>query len=476
MSRPHLALELLRAEQTRRATSDMSRRPLLDFIPATTPERFRPEHLAPLAEALDRAIEGEPVRVLISVPPQHGKTDLIAHAVARWLRRHPRHTLGYVTYSAQQARDKSDEARRFAVAAGVQLRRDRKALDRWRTPEGGGLIAAGIGGPLTGNNCACVFIDDPYRNAEDANSAAWRRKVENYVRGVAGTRGTQRISIVIVHTRWHNEDIIGTLAKEKGWTVINLPVVADAQGRPVDDVMTGRPLLSLRETPAGDAMGFTLEGLQERRLLLGEYLWWAIYMGAPRPRGGSVFRGLPKRYTEAPKLVRSGKRVVLALDAAGSASEKANHSAIVALAVDDARPLPSAWVLDLDYWQLEPQDSAPRVAQFVKEWGGGGGLLIEDTRDGRAIGKVLVKLAPGLRVTYVPPVGDKFMRAQLGAAAWNQGRVHVPADAPWVPRLLQRFTDFRGVGDEDDDEVDAFSHAFNHALGAAAVGATFIDR
>ena len=199
---------------------------LLDAIPRVSPRYEPPVHLAPVVELLERS-RREPVRGLVSVPPRHGKTELIAHGLAWLLSRDPRRTHAYVTYAAQVAYSKSRSIRDYARTLGVPIRPDAEALHEWRTPERGGLLATGIGGPLTGHGVDGVLVvDDPTKNREEAESAVLREKNHGWFTSVAMTRVEPRGSVIVVHTRWHEDDLIGRLAGEADWEYVNLPAIA----------------------------------------------------------------------------------------------------------------------------------------------------------------------------------------------------------------------------------------------------------
>ena len=107
---------------------------LLDFFVRLTPSLLRPEWLSPVADLFERIDSGEAVRAVVNVPPQHGKTLLILHAIAWLLRRHPEWPIGYASYNSTQARSKSRLARDYAIAAGMKPRRDADSLHEWLLP------------------------------------------------------------------------------------------------------------------------------------------------------------------------------------------------------------------------------------------------------------------------------------------------------------------------------------------------------
>lgn len=420
---------------------------LLDFVAATTPRFVPPRHLAPVAALLERARRGVRVRALISAPPRHGKTELLLHTIPWWLRARPHDTVGYISYGAQFAHGKSRMARGYAAAAGFEARPDFDTVAECRNAEGGGWLATGIDGPLTGKGLNLLLLDDPHKDRVEAESLLARNRVEEWTRGTALTRLEPDASALIFQQRWTDDDIYGRLARDGGWEVINLPAL-DADGTPLWPERWSR------------------EALEALRVEIGEYNWWSQYMGEPRPRGGRVF-GDPVRYVEPDK---AGARIVLAVDGAGTESDRSDYSAALALAMKGDGATQSADVLEVWRDRLEPPVVAARLAEFQARHAAGNAMVIEASRDGKAIAKALRGINPALHIVEWPPIGDKFTRAQPVAAAWNTSRVRVPLHAPWVADFLAEVGKFTGVGDRHDDQIDALSMAWNFGTRGGAPG------
>lgn len=439
--------------------------PLLDYVQRVSPRYQRPEHLARVASLFDRHLAGEEVRALISVPPRFGKTELLLHGACEVLEHHPEQTVGYASYAANLARSKSRTARGYARSRGVRLAGDANALGEWRTTAGGGMLAAGVGGGWSGFGVNVLNIDDPHKNREEAESLLKRDNVYEWFQSTASTRVEPGGSILVCHTRWHLDDLIGRLSAERGtpWEVISLPAV-DASG---ESIWPER---------------WSTAALRAKRSIVGEYEWHALFLQNPIPRGGKVFRG--PSYYEALDL--RGCRVVLACDPAGTESTRSDHTAAVALAFRPALlhlpgctgwaavrgerccyPLPRADVVDVLRGQWEPDRSAKELLAFQARHGHAP-LVIEASRDGKSIARALREIESRLLLTEKAPRGDKFVRAQPVASAWNEGRVRVPTRAPWLADFLQEVADFTGAGDKADDQVDALAWAW--AAGAAGGG------
>ena len=393
-----------------------------------------PRHLAPLVSLLERARLG-PVRAVISAPPQHGKSETIKHALAWHLAQDPTKTHAYVTYAGNFAQDQSRQIRSIADAAGVELS-EQLALRRWRTRRGGGLIAEGITGQLTGKSVNGVFvIDDPYKDRTDAESALKRERVWSFFTDVATTRLHPDASVIVVHTRWHEDDLAGRLVKS-GWEKINLPAIQP----------DGTPLWADR---------YSIDVLRDRRETLGEYSWASLYMGEPRPRGGAVFRDV-RLYDPQTTVVQSHVwRIAIGVDLAYSAKKKSDYSVAVVMAADGKG---TCYVLDVIRAQVEAPVFAGMLRNLTSRY---------PTRPprwytgGTEAGVAQFMQSMGLNIDTVPAHHDKFTRALGVAAAWNANRISVPMNAPWSNAFVEEVLAFTGVGDVHDDQVDAMAAAYD---------------
>lgn len=472
-------LRALKLEKLRRLEARSEA--LLDFVPRVSPQHVSPRHLAPIARLFERAAAGERVRALVSVPAQHGKSTLTLHGIAYLLKRRPTWPIAYVTYAQDLADRQSITAQRIALAAGAITGGDRQTMREWTTPQGGSALFTGVGGPLTGHPSRVLIGDDLVKNRLEADSPLVQSRVADWLTSVAFTRIPEDGSAIIVGTRWNERDPIGQL--ERGvigagdWEVVNLPFLSDTSGQPDDH---GDVVLWPRTTlPDGSVVGWTVEGARRKLIEVGPYDAASIYQGQPRPRGGIVYKQ-PAR-CDAPQV--SGARLVIGCDPAGTDGPHSNHTVLVALAVRDAfdadgQPAHVADLAGVLRLRLRPEHAAPQVLAWQRAFGGTP-LVIEATRDGRDLADALRRIAPGLAIKHVTATGDKYLRAQPSAAAWNAGRIRVPSDARSMrsttdedlASFVRVVTAFSGVGDREDDDVDALAHAWNAPMKHAAAPA-----
>lgn len=366
------------------------------------------------------------MRVCVSVPPQHGKTEMVLHGLVQLLALHPGWGFGYATYQQDQSDDKSDRARGIARRAGIELSETRANLRQWRTAQGGGCLFTSVGGPLTGQGVKALVFDDPYKNRQDALSEARRREVWSFFQSAALTRGQEGMSVLVVHTRWVEDDLIGTLAK-KGWEVIDLAFLLDAEGRtaPRDGgyATASRVLNPLRRMPDGSVFGWTLDGARQHLMELDEAVAEALYQNRPRRRVDGALWSWESIEQPRVAVAPAMSRVVIAVDpnAADEASaSRADNAGIVAVGRGvDSRGYVLADAtghMSVDGWARRAIDLYRRFnASSIVAEKNHGGAMVEKT-----IRAVLLQeaLSKGLRAPDPIPIklvtvrGDKRGRAE----------------------------------------------------------------
>ena len=426
-----------------------------DFIKRVWPNEPCPKHLLPVLEAVERA-RVKPIRLCISVGPGHAKTTILLRLLVWWLSKSPADLCSYVTYSNNQANDKSSKAREFAEQCGIKLTND--AVGHWKTEFAGGLVALGSRGGLTGKRVPGLIIyDDPYKDEQEARSEAVNSKIKERFKAIAFTR-LQGGSIIVLHTRWSEDDLIGWLTKELGWEYINIPTVAestnDILGRAMDEVAWPEkyPYERCSGPCAHDGH------LIEIRETIGEHLWAAMYQGRPRPQGRSVFHE-PSRFS-LKDFSWIGKRGVIAIDPAATAKTSSDFSVLAVCAMDGFGAKSTMYVVDV----IRTQCEIPELIQQARNLQLRYKLMIACEAVGgfKAVPQSLRRMDPSLRVVDINiGMRDKLTRALPVSAAWNQSRVLVPMDAPWADRYIDEHRLFTGAGDKHDDQVDATAHAWN---------------
>lgn len=405
-------------------------RDLVQYVPRLSPQYMAPVHLAPLLRRFELAVDGIPQRVCCSAPPRFGKTESMLHVPAFTLRRHPELTLSYSTYADRLSRSKSRKARRLVHAAGIETF---GSVNEWRTEEGGGLLAGGVGGPLTGHGVNIGIVDDALKNRADAESAVKRAGLVDWMHDVLLTRIEPGGSVFVFMTRWHPDDLVGTLVDE-GFEFINMPAISD----------TGESLWPER---------WPVEALRAREAEVGAYTWASLYQGQPRPRGARVFNDV---YTYTHAALPVVYRAAAGIDSAYSQAKTADYSAVVKMkraggkyyVVDAARVREPAPQFKARLHVLHTAEPLMRWRWYVATSELGAASLFGEGENGAPVVGQVAK-------------ADKFVRALRYAAAWNAGDVLLPERAPWLEDFVSEHAGFTGVNDRRDDLIDAAVAAFD---------------
>lgn len=455
------------------------------FIEMHTPKYSRPEHLAPLLEALDRSMR-EPVYAAVEVAPRHGKTDTILHGCARRLRYRPEDQIFYASYASALALRKSRRCREIAARAGVwagdeQVRRSKfdpaNAVSYWQTVHGGSFTAGGRRGAFMGEGYNLGVFDDPYKNRDEAESPVIQEAVIETWRGNLAGRIEPGGSAFVTHQAWNDADIISQLTSEVGagrdgqaWELISLPVVIDAvYDETTDELVGGTPLWPAR---------WSLASLARKKYDVGAYNWYSQYTNDRMPRGDRVF-GDPARYVE-PML--DGAVVVISCDPGIEDNKMRDSSGIVAGACyRRAGPYhkPENPQLELridilhaeDQWRDMP-DLLDYLELLQRERFRGAPILLEEVSAFKALSQMARRLNPKLRLYPVTPRGSKLLRSRPTGKAWNGGRIRLPLggslDGAWVLPYLREMQRFTGKPGGKDNRVDATTQLFDYAEVALA--------
>lgn len=250
-------------------------------------------HLQKLSMWIVDAVAGRKPRIIINMPPRHGKSEEISKWTPVWfLDRWPHKEVMNVGYSTDFSEGWGRRVRNLATQYQNRLRfrlsPDSKAAGRWNTTQGGGMIATGVDGPITGRGADLFIIDDPHKNAAEANSLLMRDRVWDWWQETALSRVMPGGAVILVMTRWHEDDFAGRLLKASAngtgqhWDVLNLPAIAED----ADDIM-GRPI----GEPLWPAMR-PLDYLQALMLGMTDEAWAAQYQGRPGNivKNGNVYK------------------------------------------------------------------------------------------------------------------------------------------------------------------------------------------
>lgn len=428
---------------------------LLDVAGSVLPDYRRSDASDYLATRLTDAVSaverGEDVNLIVSLPPGAGKSSLASVSLPVWvLNRHPDWEVGIVSAEQSLAAKFSRDVRRAVTdgnAPSVRISSDAGAVMEWETDAKGSLIARGITGAISGRRLRCLIIDDPIKGLADAYSPRVREATWEAWRGVLKPRMRPGSLVVVMHTRWHEDDLAGRLLDRHGgdWTEIRIPALAEA-----DDPLgraPGDPLLSVQREETRDA---ALARWAEIRAEVGPYVWDALYQQRPSAPGGSVFlREWWRFYDSAPT---DFDQVITSWDLTfGSAT----GDFVVGQAW--GRVGPDFYLLDQVRDRLGFTEQLAAMRSLAARWPSATAHVVEQAANGAAAIETLSREIPG--VVPVKPRGSKEMRAAAVAPAVESGNVFLPRRAEWLYATLGELTAFPTGA--HDDTVDALSQAIS---------------
>jgi predicted phage terminase large subunit-like protein len=413
------------------------------------PDRSRYQvnvHHRLIADAFTEVLEGRNLRLILSIPPQFGKSTIAKHFMAAHIGRYPWKHLLMGTYNATFAAEYGDDVRAIILSSefkrvyDVQLRMGSKAKDHFVTSHNGKNSFLGREGSGSGRPADGFLIDDPIKDAKEAGSKTNRDDVWEWFNRVANARCHVMTWQIII---------------AKQWTVINVPAEIDqaemaaALGKNVGDALWPErfPLQLLHTAKAMDPTGYS-----------------ALYMGRPTPPEGAFFKGyMLHTYGSAAQFPKRA-RMYLTGDLALSPDRYADKSCVGIWGVDENDDL---WLHPELYWDRKASDESVNTIidygcrhQIMDAW-------FEKGQLDKAIGPFLEKrmqeeLAAGKKayfpITRLPVSGNKGMRALAIRGRMAQGRVHFPEFAPWWPAAKEQLLKFSGTGnDKEDDFADMIS-------------------
>lgn len=209
------------------------------------------------------------------MPPRHGKSEMASRYTPAWyLGRYPNRRVILASYEADYAASWGRKARDLleehgSSLFGVCVRQDSHAANRWDLADhNGGMTTAGVGGAITGRGADLLIIDDPVKSVEEAESETYRARTWDWWRGVALTRLEPGGSVILVMTRWHEDDLAGRILQEDSanWRVLSLPAIASDDLDDPLDREPGEPLWPER---------YDADALARRRQEMGSRLFEA---------------------------------------------------------------------------------------------------------------------------------------------------------------------------------------------------------
>ncbi|MCC6716818.1 MAG: phage terminase large subunit [Acetobacteraceae bacterium] len=412
------------------------------------------DHHRMLLGKLAQVGEGTIDRLMVLMPPGSAKSTYTSLVFpAWWLARHPASAVIAASHTAELADHFGRQLRNLVAeeheVLGYRLAGDNRAAHRFRTSAGGEYFATGINGPVTGRRADLVVIDDPIKNHAGADSELARSHLWNWYRAELTTRLKPGGRIVLVMTRWHEDDLAGRLdASGDRWHTLRLPALAEA-----DDPLARAPGAALWPQWEDET------ALARKREAVGSRVWQAMYQQAPTPAEGTLF---PVARIGFSDVVPAESRMVRAWDLAATEAAAGNDpdwTVGLKLAAHDGRHV----VVDVIRFRGGPHAVADCILDTARR--DGRGVAIGLPQDPGQAGKQQVawlsRQLAGYQVLASPETGAKLTRALPVAAMVEAGRLSL-LRAGWNAAFLDELRDF--PHGRKDDQVDALSRA--HAMAA----------
>lgn len=475
-----------RREEYRRLSAELAKRRAEQRFPtpgslaaAIDPTTVQTEALDLIDAAVAETWSQRDGRLIISLPPQEGKSQRVTRTSSLWrLIQAPETRLGIVSYAQALAETFSRDVRNWVnvydgtegtLDLELRIARDNGSARRWQLAgHRGGIVAVGVESGITGRPLDGLVIDDPFADDKQADAAYYRNLVWDRWRSSWSTRLAPGAPVILIMTRWHEDDLAGRLvAAEDGrrWRVINIPALADHDPAEGETDPLGR-------TPGQwlpSARGRTDAEWEAIRIQVGTRVFNALYQGRPSPSTGNVWRRPWWRFYESMlwTLAEDGSYWVEADEVVQSwdcAFKSAADSDFVVGTVW-ARRGANVYLLDKIHKRLTFTETLTAIAALTARWPQATAKYIEDKANGTAVIDTLKSKIPG--IVAINPTESKYARANAVAPFIEAGNVWLPAPQVALPdvdpdSLIDEAAGFPNAA--HDDQVDSTSQALAQML------------
>lgn len=424
---------------------------------------------SPALDLIDKAlvelIDGVFEKLMVFMSPQEGKSQKVSRRFPAWLLAHdPTLRIAIVSYEQGKAERWGRQIRRDLQAhseLGIELMSDSRAAGRWETVQGGGLICAGIEGGITGEPVDVLIIDDPVKGRAQAESKIYRDAAWEWWESNASTRLSERGRVILMMTRWHEDDLAGRmlLHEPDDWHVVSIPAISQGTDDPL-----GRPEGEEMPSVRGRVAGY----FKQLSQLRSAYVFGSIYQQSPTAAKGNLFKrgdwrfwnaGIDRRFTLDGQTfdLRDCFKFVT-IDLATSTKTSADYTVAAVWAIPHNGDLV---LLDRVKARVEQSGHFDLVTPLRQRWLNPYDVVYVESR---MFGTTMVYQAgrAGVPLAELEADVDKFTRAVPAANLVRQHRVWLPADADWLDDWLDEHAEFPKAA--HDDQVDVMAYAARVAI------------
>lgn len=400
--------------------------------------------------------EGNPVKILcLSMPPQHGKSMLITQTYpSYYFMKNPNDRTIIISYGDDLARlfgrKNKEKIKEFGGELfGYELGKNTDT-DMDIKGQRGSIISRGIMAGITGQSADLIIIDDPIKSAIEANSEVYRNRIwEEFLNSIY-TRLSAKGKIVIIQTRWNEDDLIGRVMNELSdkSLYINIPLEAEE-----DDPLGREP---------GDSLfpeiGKDKEWLESTKKVYmtkeGQRSWLALYQGRPTAQGGNLIKRDDFKYYSI--MPEKFDQVLQSWDCTFKDSDGSDY----VVGQVWGRKGPNKYLLDMVRARMDFPTTMNAILNMTRKWPQAYMKVIEDKANGSAIIQVLSRKVEG--IMPVTPRESKLARVQSILPQIECGNVYLPNGAAWLEEFIDECCKF--PNGKHDDMVDAMSQALSKML------------
>lgn len=443
----------------RLAKQELARRKYIDFLEYAHPEYIRTKFNQYIAMKIDELVEKRGKRLMIFMPPRHGKSMTISKSLpAYYLMHNPTHEVMITSYGYELSVDFGKSNRDiFSENApdlyGLYVNPDKKSAQGWEVRDHGGrCTATSILGSATGKGADLLIVDDPIKNEDDVNSAEKRDKLYSHYLSTFTTRlHGEKANIVVILTRWHDDDLAGRILYESeqqkkaglpydDWEVISFPALATG-----DDILgreEGQPLWPEK---------YDKELMEKTKSIVGSKIWSSLYQQSPVVEDGDIFKYDDfQRYTDLPEKF---EWVIQSWDT--SFKNTINSDYVVGQVWGKSG---SKFYM---IYQIRGRYTFNQTKDLIiatkKAFPIARAILIEESANGHAIINELESTIPG--IIPIKARDSKESRARAVTPYVEAHNVYLPKDSTG-DMILDEATRFPSA--KHDDQVDAMTQALNY--------------
>lgn len=451
---------------------EKAKRRLIDFTTYTKPNYSVNWHHKNLSEALDKLSRKEIKRLMVFMPPRHGKSELVSRRFPAYiLGKNPNAQIIGTSYSARLASSMNLDIQRIIdspryqelfpettisgqnqLISGKGYRRNSDEFEI--VGHEGGYISAGVNGGITGMGADYAIIDDPVKNRKDAESLVYRSSVFDWFASTLYTRLEKDACILITLTRWHEDDLAGRLLdlarsdeNADQWHVINYPALYDENIPNIDKTDPRKHGEALWPAKYNESKIKTIKATA------GSYEFSALYQQTPSPPSGAIiYRSWFNYYRQAPKLDKF-EEIVQSWDFTFKNTDDSDYVVGQVWGKIGA----DKYLLDQVRDKMSFTESIQAITTLSKKWPMARAKYIEDKANGPAVISSLRRKISGL--IPIDPKGSKSERLHAVSPQFEAGNVNIPdpSIASWVHDYIEELVSFPNA--TNDDQVDTTTQA-----------------